>query len=303
MSEARGLLAAAATGVQVGAAMVATRALAGELGPVTLALARYAVALAVLLPVFLARPRQRVAGRDLGPMLLLGVAQFGLLIALLNWGLERIPASRGALIFATFPLLTLMLAAALGRERPSWAKALGTLVSLAGVALTLGEGLMQAGGGLAGGSLAGGLAVLAAAAVGAGCAVFYRPYLLRYPVLQVGTLAMAAAVGALALFALPERPLASLLRLGPRAGLLVLFIGLSSGVGYLLWLTALRHTTPTRATVLLGLSPVTAALFGPLLLGERPGAALWLGLALVLAGAGLASRGGWRRNEPLHSRG
>lgn len=227
MSEARGLAAAALTGVQVGAAMVATRALAQDLGPLTLALMRYAVALAVLVPAYLARPRRPVARADLLPMLTLGVAQFGLLIALLNWGLTRIPASRGALIFATFPLMTLLLGAALGREAPSLRKAGGTLLSIAGVALTLGEGLLAPGGG----GLVGGLAVLAAAATGAGCAVFYRPYLLRYPTLQVGTLAMGAAVAMLLPASLAEHPLAAAAALSAADWGVVLFIGLSSGAG------------------------------------------------------------------------
>lgn len=286
MSEVRGLAAAAATGVQVGLAMVATRALAGELGPVTLALMRYAVGLAVLVPFAMRIRWSRVARADILPVLGLGIAQFGLLVALLNWGLARVPASRGALIFATFPLLTMVLGAALGREPMSTRKALGTLISIAGVALTLGAGLMQGGG-----SFAGGLAVLAAAGVGAICAVLYRPYLMRYPTLQVGSSAMAAAVVALALFAGPEAPLAALAALGARGWGLVLFIGLSSGAGYVLWLTALRHTSPTRATVLLGLSPVTAAILGVLLLGEAPGPTLWAGLGAVLAGAALAVSG------------
>ena len=45
--------------------------------------------------------------------------------------------------------------------------------------------------------------------------------------------------------------------------LAILFIGVSSGVGYYLWLFALRHATPTRVTVFLALSPLTAALSSP----------------------------------------
>ena len=233
----------------------------------------------------------RFARGDLVPVLGLGVAQFGLLIALLNWGLARVPASRGALIFATFPLLTLVLAAALGRETMRLRKVLGVGLSILGVGLTLGESLAAPGTG----SAAGAVAVLAAAAVGAGCAVLYRPYLMRYPTLQVGVVAMAAAVAALALFSVNEAPLAAVAALSPRGWAVVLFIGLSSGVGYLLWLTALRNTTPTRATVLLGLSPVTAAILGVALLGEPPGWSLWLGLAAVVTGAALAATEGRRR--------
>ena len=44
------LLAAAATGVQVGAAIVATRYVVAEVPPLTLALLRYAIGVATLLP-------------------------------------------------------------------------------------------------------------------------------------------------------------------------------------------------------------------------------------------------------------
>ena len=45
------LIAAAATGVQVGASTVASRFLVGEIAPLTLALLRYAIGAACLVPV------------------------------------------------------------------------------------------------------------------------------------------------------------------------------------------------------------------------------------------------------------
>lgn len=65
----------------------------------------------------------------------------------------------------------------------------------------------------------------------------------------------------------------------------MLFIGVSSGIGYFLWLWALRHTTPTRVTVFLALGPVTAAVLGVLFLGEP--LTLRLGVAVAIATAGL----------------
>lgn len=47
------------------------------------------------------------------------------------------------------------------------------------------------------------------------------------------------------------------------------FIGVSSGIGYYLWLWALNHTTPTKVTVFLALSPVTATILGGVFLAER----------------------------------
>ena len=56
------------------------------------------------------RPTRHPAGR--AP----GFGQFGILIVLLNYGLQFMPSARGALIFATFPLMTMLLAAVLGKE-------------------------------------------------------------------------------------------------------------------------------------------------------------------------------------------
>jgi drug/metabolite transporter (DMT)-like permease len=71
----------------------------------------------------------RFERRDLLPIGLLGIIQFGVVVTLLNYALQFIPA-RAALIFATFPLLTMILAAALGYERVTLAKALGVLLTI-----------------------------------------------------------------------------------------------------------------------------------------------------------------------------
>ena len=281
------LLAAMATGVQVGAAMVATRFVAQDIGPASLALLRYAIGVACLLPFLPAHLPLKIARRDLAAVMGLGILQFGVLIALLNFGLIYLAASRAALLFATFPLLTMVVAAALGREGLSPAKTAGVLLSFAGVAVTLGEDLLTAAGGK---EWLGALAVLGAALCGAVCAVFYRPYLERCPTLPVGALAMAAAVAFLAPLAGAEGLFSGPTALSPGGWAAVVFIGLSSGVCYLLWLWALKHASPTRVTVFLSLSPVTAAFLGVLLLGERLTLGMVIGLAAVAAGLWIATR-------------
>lgn len=284
------LAAAAATGVQVGAAMVATRFVIGQTGPASLALLRYAIGLLCLLPPLLAiAPRVRFAARDLLPIALLGIAQFGILVALLNWGLRFIPAGRGALIFATFPLLTMLVAAGLGRERLTWPKTLGVLLTIAGVGLALGDKMAGAG---AGHGWSGELAVLAAALCGAVCSVLYRPYLDRYPALAVSAVAMLASVAALAVLAgVGEGFFSAWPRFTSGGWLAVLFIGASSGAGYFLWLWALGHASPTRVTMFLSLSPVTALLLGAAVLGESVSSLSVAGVGCLAAGLWLASRG------------
>ena len=284
------LWAAAATGVQVGAAIVASRFAVAEVPPLTLAMLRYAIGFACLLP-FAVRslrrePQPMPPARDLAGMAALGIGQFGLLIALLNWGLQRLPAAQAALVFSLFPLLTLLFGAALGRERLAPQLLGGVLVSIAGVACSLWPRL----GDWHAGEARSVLAVLAASATGAACSVLYRPYLQRNPVVPVSAFAMLASVLALALLAWPEHWVVRAGTFSARAWLAVAFIGLSSGIGYFWWLYALKHETPTRVTVFLALNPVTATLLGWLLLGERPHAATWPALALIAAGLWLATR-------------
>lgn len=287
------LLAAAATGVQVGAAIVASRMVVAEVAPLTLAMLRYGIGFLCLLP-FVLKPLGAVAidkktwhaitavpTWDLLAMAALGLGQFALLIALLNYGLQHIGAAQAALIFSLFPFLTLMLSALLGREPISARLLLGVLFSIAGVALSMVPKLAQVGGGPWWGELA----VLASACVGAVCSVFYRPYLQRYPTLNVSAFAMLISVLVLALLALPEDWPLRVLTLRPQAWGIVAFIGASSGIGYFLWLYALKHESPTRVTIFLALNPLTAALLGTWLLHEVFD--VWLAAAIVFIAVGL----------------
>jgi drug/metabolite transporter (DMT)-like permease len=287
--------------VQVGAGIVASRFVVFEVPPFTLAMLRYAIGFACLLPFALAALRPPPAGepephgvapahflRDLGAMAVLGMVQFGVLIALLNWGLRHVSAAQCALIFSLFPLLTLLLGAALGRERVSGPLLAGVLLSIGGVAVSLAPKL----GGGGGAHWWGELAVFASACLGALCSVLYRPYLQRYPTVPVSAFAMLASVLLLAVLALSEAWPQRVTGFSGAAWGAIAFIGVSSGAGYFCWLYALKHESATRVTSFLALNPVAAAFLGWALLGEalHPSALL----ALVLIGAGL-----WLATRPL----
>ncbi|TAJ24966.1 MAG: EamA family transporter, partial [Reyranella sp.] len=203
MSRAAPLWAAATTGVQVGAAMVATRYAVDAAGPASLGFWRYLIGLMCLLPVVLLRPWRHIAPRDLLPIGLLGVGQFAILIVLLNYSLLHIPAARASLLFATFPLMTMLLSAALGRERFTPAKVGGSLLTFAGVAVALGGAALGSEAGQ-GSAWLGTLAALGAAFCGAACSISYAPYVARYSSLHVTSVAMLAAVIVLAVMAIPE---------------------------------------------------------------------------------------------------
>ena len=280
--------AAASTGILVGSAMVATRFVVDQTGPASLALLRYAIGFCCLLPAVLVAGRVRFEWRDVAPIALLGITQFGILIALLNYGLAYIPSARAALIFAVFPLLTMLLSAALGRERLTLVKSGGVLLTIVDVGLALGEKALARGAATSG--WIGELAVFASALCGALCSVLYRPYLKKYPTLPVSAFAMLASVVFLAALAAREGFFAAVPRFTTVGWLAVLFIGVNSGIGYFLWLWALGHAPATQVTVFLSLSPVTAAALGMLLLGEPLSPGALAALACVVAGLWLAHR-------------
>jgi drug/metabolite transporter (DMT)-like permease len=182
----------------------------------------------------------------------------------------------------------MVFSAARGHERLTTAKAAGVLLTVLGVAVALGERAVVRVG--APSPWIGDLAVLASATSGALCTVFYQPFLRKYPTLPVSTVAMLAAVVFLTGLAAGEGFFGSVPRFTAGGWLAVLFIGMSSGIGYYLWLWALNHTTPTRVTVFLALSPVTAAGVGAAFLGERISLAFVSGLICVVLGLWLSHR-------------
>jgi drug/metabolite transporter (DMT)-like permease len=285
------LVAAALVGIQVGAGIAGSRWVVHDLGAVSLTFVRYAIALASLLLFVGAVGGARAAlarlnAREAAVVALIGIVQFGVLIALLNFGLQHIDAGLGALLFATFPLMTLAIATLAGRERFDAPLAAGVALSIAGVGVALGVRSAS----LSGPDLAiGAASVLGAALCAAVCSVLYRPLLQRHAMLPMGVLAMAAAVVVLAPAAWFEGLGTRSHALSPAQWTVVAALGLSSGVGYWLWLWALKHTAPTKATAFLALSPVTAALIGSFALGEPLGIGLVLGVLCILCGLAIAA--------------
>ena len=282
------LLAAAAVGIQVGAATVASRFVLPQTDPISLALMRYTIGALSLAPFVLAVPLPRFRARDLAPMAALGILQFAVLVALLNVGLTYIPAARAALVFSAFPLLTMVLAAALGRERMTTRKTIGVVLTIIGVGLALGEKVLDVGAV----TYRGEAAVLGAALCGAICSVLYRPYLQRYPALAVSGYAMLASVLFLGGVGVWQGGLTNPMTLTQAALGAVIFIGLSSGIAYFILLWALARTTPTRVTVFQALAPITATGLGITLLGESVTAQFITGLCAVGAGLVVALREG-----------
>ncbi len=104
---------------------------------------------------------------------------------------------------------------------------------------------------------------------------------------------MAAAAAALLVPAALDDLFVAPAHLSAGAWGAIVFIGLSSGVFYVVWLWALKNAAATRVTVFLALSPITATALGVVLLGEAVTVGMMAGVACVAAGLWVAN---WSRD-------
>jgi drug/metabolite transporter (DMT)-like permease len=278
----RALLAAAATGVQVGSALVASEAIVAQVGAGRLGFLRYAIALVFLLPFVWRSKAPQFAPRDLLPVALIGLGQFGLLIALLNLAVLHASSARVSLVFATLPLMTIAVGWVAFRTGISGKNIAAISLTVVGVAVLLGGEAI--GGGIALSEWVGlGCAVLATL-TGAVCSAFYGPYLRRYGVVKVSAIAMGASLVPLGILAMFEGGGTAVSTWGAQVFLLIGFVGLSSGIGYLMWLYALTHAPAGVVTAFLALSPITAVALSMLVLDTPASAPLFAALGLIIAG-------------------
>jgi drug/metabolite transporter (DMT)-like permease len=274
------VVAAAFASISFGVAVVVTRFVIGDIDPVVLAFLRFLIATLLLAPGLVLGSLRQFRLGDIVAVSGLGIVFFGLFPSFFNAGLELIPASRGALWIATMPVLTFVFGAILRVESFTRFKALGTVLTMVGIAVALGDPRPVA----EESNWRGDLLLLATACCGATYFVLSRPFLKRLPALSVTLISMIAGtifLGCISAisgtFGLPD--------LNDAGWLAVAFLGTFSGaLGFGLWIWALQRSTPTRTAVFAALNPISATLLGALLLGEPLTARFLLGFVCVLTG-------------------
>jgi drug/metabolite transporter (DMT)-like permease len=197
-------------------------------------------------------------------------------------GIARTSAANAALIMACSPLLVAVLGVALGRDHLPPTAWTGVAVAVAGVTLLL---LANPSGTHAAGHLAGDVLILLAAATWALYSVLASEAMARASSLAGTLVTFLAGTPILLLVALPSLLRQDWKTIDAGGWLGVAFSGvLAIGIGYLIWNSSLAAVGGARTAVFSNLTPVVAAAFAWLALGERWTGWQMAGAALVLAG-------------------
>ena len=259
-----------------------------EVGPITLVAFRVLFGLLFgIVVIFIRRVEWPRSLREWFPLLLLGITNVSIPFFLISWGEQSIDSAVAAILDATVPLFTILIAHYLLRDdKMTLPKVLGLLIGFAGVVVLMSKDI-----GGSPSSVLGQFAVVLASAFYAGSAVYVRkttedtPGILR----SAGPLISATAVMWLAAL-LIEKPVEI-----PRMGITwvaLLFLGiLGSGFAFLLAYYLIHEIGPTRTSMVTYLFPLGGVILGVIFLGERLSWQLLAGTTLIIASLGVVN---WR---------
>ena len=272
-----------------GANVVAVKAILSDVPPILFAFVRYGIAFLVLLAVL--RWREGSVGlprRDILPMLLLGLAGFGLYQDLWATALDRTTASNSALITAAAPISTMLIAAAVGSDTISRPKVIGGVIGLSGtvavVAATHGIGFT--------GASAGDLMTFAATICWACYVAFGAPVLRRHSPLRTATWAIGLGCLGMLPLALWQAATFDVFRIHASTIGLFLFCSLlAAAAANVVMFEAVKVLGPARTMLFQFLVPAFAVMLAAILLGEAIVLAQVLGGLVIVTGI-LVSRMG-----------
>ncbi|HEX2090472.1 MAG TPA: EamA family transporter [Actinomycetota bacterium] len=255
----------------------AVKATVNELAPLWSAGIRFTAAALILIAVLLIRRQHLPRGRALFGAVLFGTLSFAAFFAFAYWGIQLLPISIAAVIFASVPLITFLAAVLHGLEPFRWLTLAGALIVVVGIALMAGVARSESI------SIIGILALIGAGVSAAEGAVVAKRFPLLPPIVMNAVGMTAGAVILLVLsFASGEAHEA------PAQGAtwlaLVYLVLLGSIATFITYLFVLGRWTASGTSYEFVLAPIVAVVFAAIFQDERVTTGLVAGGALVLAG-------------------
>lgn len=270
------LLAFAAIVLIGGTNFVAVRFSNRELAPFWGASLRFAVAALLLLGIGLVQRLPFPRGRALQGAIIYGALGFGAAYAFGYWGLRRVPAGLAAVVLASTPLFTFLLALLHNQERFRWPALVGSVVALVGI------GVIFRGSVSADVPYLSMLAMVATAACAAESTIIVKQFPKTHPV-STNVIAMATGVVVLVILSLVLRePWVIPTQVSTQIALVYLIL-LGSAAVFVLFLFVLKRWTASAASYQFVLFPIVTIIVAALLERAPASPSLLIGGGLVLA--------------------
>jgi len=272
---------------------ISRHALLNGLTPDDLVALRYGIAGTLLLPVFIRRGVADCAGIGWRRGIVLAIMSGVPMALLMNTGLAMAPASHAAAIGpGTVTVIGVIGSMVLFGVKPSRPIVIGIGVVLAGLAAI----------GVAG-SRTGGPSIVVGDLLFLATGLLWGFYPLLLQKWNVGAMTSTAIVSVLSLVYIPVYALFLTPRILAVDPWVVLFHGINQGLlnvilGLWLWGHAVRVLGAATAQRFPPLIPVAGTLLAIPILGEWPPPLQAVGVALIVAGLGLAAFSGWFRRNP-----
>jgi drug/metabolite transporter (DMT)-like permease len=266
---------------------VALKLIYREVAPSAVALTRFILMYAVLACVCWVRGHSLTyPPGTMGRLWLIGALSMGLYIVLFMEGMYSAGAAEGAIVLATAPVFTTLIAIAFRQEAFSLGAFAGALLALGGVALVVGHA--ESGGPH---RLEGDLLVLLSAVVWAFSIVLARPLVLRMDPVRALTLSMPGALLVLFPFGIRATLATDWAHLSQVSWLSFLHVSVLAGaLGFIGFYRGLQAVGAAGAMLYQFFVPAFATLFAWLILRES--LAIWqlVGFGVILAGVTFALR-------------
>jgi drug/metabolite transporter (DMT)-like permease len=272
-----------------------------ELPPLTVVLCRVVIAALTLNAVVILSGRRMPANPALWrSLLVMGILNNAVPFSLIFWGQTQIASGLAAILNATTPLFTVLVAhVATPDEKLTVSRLLGVLIGVAGVSIMIGPGALTGGG-----PLLAKLAVLGAALSYGFAAIWGRRFRGLPPTVTAAGQLTASALVMTPVALLADRPWLLSLPSSRALGAIIALALLSTAAGYLLYFAVLARAGATNVSLVTLLIPPSALLLGALFLAEHVQPRDLLGLVCIAAG--LAAIDGrvveWSRKSGVGSR-
>lgn len=256
--------------------------------PAAVALLRFALMWAILVVICLVKKESlRIEREDRWRILWLGFVSLGLYMVLFMEGMHGSNPTSGAILLQLSPIFVAIFAALLKVERWSWLAMLGALAAFAGTVLVI----FGAGGDDRGNTILGNVTVMISAIMWAYSITLMRPLLTRYSPLRLLTLSMPGALPAMAIYGFRATLETNFSAVNWYGWLMFLHVSVISGVvGFICFYKGIQQVGASAASFYQYLVPPVTIIFALIATGAAPHLLQLVGLVVVLAGVGYASR-------------